>query len=417
MPFDRFDPFKPPIEHRSRAVAVVPVSWSEEIVADRTDQAGPLHRGSHEARLRFHGTGHAYARLWFTHALLTLLTLGVYSAWAAVRKRRWFLQHTELLDSRFDYHGEAWRILIGRALALVLLVGYLHAFDINLGTGLVIYAALALAAPLLFLSAQRFKARQTSWRGLRFDYRGGTAETCWRVLPVVALVMSGTVLTAMQLSTWAFALATAGAALAWPAAHAMLKRMQHRQASYGDQPFRARSLVAAFYRAYAQALGLLLLAGVLASMAGAMVVWLAQQLQEAWQAVALPGWERLGGWTTGWLAGLLSAAIAWAIVQPHLAARLQQAVWLRTSLAGVRFRSEMTASGLRAVMVREYGRVLLSLGLYSPWAAVAVARYRIESLVLVSDTPLTLLAEQGQLPAVGTLGDGAAQAFDLDLGW
>ncbi|HYP18040.1 MAG TPA: DUF898 family protein, partial [Opitutus sp.] len=45
----------------------------------------------------FHGSVREYFRIWIVNTLLTILTLGVFSAWAKVRKRRYLRGNTELL--------------------------------------------------------------------------------------------------------------------------------------------------------------------------------------------------------------------------------------------------------------------------------------------------------------------------------
>src|SRR6201999_3387822 len=72
----------------------------------------------------FRGTGGEYFRIWIVNLALTVLTLGIFSAWATVRTRRYFRGNTFLGDHSFDYHASPVRILIGRAIALILLLGY-----------------------------------------------------------------------------------------------------------------------------------------------------------------------------------------------------------------------------------------------------------------------------------------------------
>src|SRR6266540_5363662 len=55
------------------------------------------------APFRFHGDAREYFRIWIVNTLLTLLTFGLFSAWAKVRKRRYLRGNTELLGHRFDY--------------------------------------------------------------------------------------------------------------------------------------------------------------------------------------------------------------------------------------------------------------------------------------------------------------------------
>src|SRR3984885_11638604 len=75
-------------------------------------------------RIQFTGKGSEYFGIWIVNLLLTILTLGIYSAWAKVRRLKYFYRHTELAASTFDFHGSPIRILIGRVLALAMLIGY-----------------------------------------------------------------------------------------------------------------------------------------------------------------------------------------------------------------------------------------------------------------------------------------------------
>jgi uncharacterized membrane protein YjgN (DUF898 family) len=69
-------------------------------------RTGPVAPGApHVARVVFTGRGSEYFRLWVVNVLLTLLTLGLYSAWAKVRTARYFRSNTWLDGHVFDYHG------------------------------------------------------------------------------------------------------------------------------------------------------------------------------------------------------------------------------------------------------------------------------------------------------------------------
>ena len=68
--------------------------------------------------LRFTGNGAEYFGIWIVNLLLTIVTIGIYSAWAKVRRLQYFYRHTELAGSSFDFHGSPIKILIGRVIAL-----------------------------------------------------------------------------------------------------------------------------------------------------------------------------------------------------------------------------------------------------------------------------------------------------------
>src|SRR4026207_2339411 len=80
----------------------------------------------------FRGNGGEYFRIWIVNLLLTIVTLGIYSAWAKVRRLKYMYRNTQIADSSFDYHGSPVAILKGRLVALVLLIAYNFSFKLSL---------------------------------------------------------------------------------------------------------------------------------------------------------------------------------------------------------------------------------------------------------------------------------------------
>src|SRR5690606_19467483 len=70
----------------------------------------------------FTGSGGEYFRIWIVNLLLSILSLGIYSAWAKVRRQRYFHRNTRLAGSAFDYHARPAAILLGRIVAAAGLV-------------------------------------------------------------------------------------------------------------------------------------------------------------------------------------------------------------------------------------------------------------------------------------------------------
>ena len=124
-------------------------------------------------RFSFSGTAKEYFGIWIVNVLLTIVTLGIYSAWAKVRRNRYFYGNTKLADGRFDYHARPKQILIGR----ILVVGYLILYNILLRFSPLLGGLLGLvfiaAIPWLIARGLRFSARVTSYRNVRFDFTGG----------------------------------------------------------------------------------------------------------------------------------------------------------------------------------------------------------------------------------------------------
>ncbi len=127
----------------------------------------------------FTGSTREYFGIWIVNVLLTLVTLGVYSAWAKVRRQRYFHGSTRLAGASFDYHAKPIRILIGRVIVLAMLVGYNLAPHFLPVVGGFAGRGLPVRGALFVMRGLRFRAPrdQLSKRALRFQGR------LWRGVP------------------------------------------------------------------------------------------------------------------------------------------------------------------------------------------------------------------------------------------
>jgi uncharacterized membrane protein YjgN (DUF898 family) len=100
-----------------------------------------------EQRFSFTGNGTEYFAIWMVNLLLTILTLGIYSAWAKVRRMQYFYRNTHLNESSFDYHGNAIAILKGRLIAVALFASYSIFLQFKPLIGLSILLLIALIMP------------------------------------------------------------------------------------------------------------------------------------------------------------------------------------------------------------------------------------------------------------------------------
>ena len=365
--------------------------------------AGPA-RGI--SRFAFTADGAEYFRIWVVNLLLTLVTLGVYSAWAKVRKTRYFYQNTRLDGHAFDYHGAPRAILAGRVVALLLVLGYTFAFDVSRTAGLVMIAFLCVAGPWLFMRAQRFRLVNSSWRGLRFGFDGHAGETYRVVLPPLVIWFSGAIIGALGSDRVGLLGAAAFLSFAMvPWMHHRMKAYQHRRARYGTRTFDFAPAPRAFYAIYFKA-ALLTAAGSLA--AGAAVIVGGFLLRDS--PVGEPSRALMliaaGG------VGLAGYLFAW----PYFAARLQAVVWSRTRVGDVRFGTDIAALPLARLTLKNVFLTLATAGLYWPFAAVALARYRVACMVVDASEPLVALAGTTSAAPGLAAGDAAADAFGLDIG-
>ncbi|MDI1297559.1 YjgN family protein [Methylotenera sp.] len=120
----------------------------------------------------FTGKAGEYFGIWIVNLLLSIVTLGIYSAWAKVRRKKYFYNNTLVDGVGFDYHANPINILKGRIIAFVLFVIYSVVSGMNPAFGLLMAFILFLALPWIIVRGMMFNARNSSYRGLRFDFNG-----------------------------------------------------------------------------------------------------------------------------------------------------------------------------------------------------------------------------------------------------
>src|SRR5688500_4641132 len=72
--------------------------------------------------IEFTGRAGEFFGIWFVNLVLSVLTLGIYSAWAKVRTERYFYGNTRLGGAPFEYLAQPIAILKGRLIAYVVAI-------------------------------------------------------------------------------------------------------------------------------------------------------------------------------------------------------------------------------------------------------------------------------------------------------
>jgi uncharacterized membrane protein YjgN (DUF898 family) len=137
----------------------------------------------------FNATGAEYFRIWIVNLLLTIVTLGVYSAWAKVRQLRYFYGSTQLAGSSFEYHGQPLQILKGRLIAVAMLIPYFIVAALFPPWELLFVLAFLIGLPFLVVKSRLFGMRMTSWRNIRFDFTGSYRKAAKVYLGLLLLVV------------------------------------------------------------------------------------------------------------------------------------------------------------------------------------------------------------------------------------
>ncbi len=120
----------------------------------------------------FTGRTSEYFGIWIVNLLLSIITLGIYSAWAKVRRKKYFYNNTLIDGVGFDYHANPVAILKGRIIAFVLYLVFVFASQLHPAVSVILSILLFIAIPWIVVRGLKFNARNSSHRGLRFDFDG-----------------------------------------------------------------------------------------------------------------------------------------------------------------------------------------------------------------------------------------------------
>ncbi|MBI5433406.1 MAG: DUF898 domain-containing protein [Planctomycetes bacterium] len=342
-------------------------------------------------RLRFTATGGEYFRIWIVNLLLTIVTLGIYSAWAKVRKQRYFHGHTHLAGSTFDYHARPIAILKGRVIAAILFGLYLLATESSPIFLLVVVGMYLLIAPWIVLQALRFRARMSSWRGLRFGF-GGTLGESYVVFALLTLLVPLTL--GALLPYWWY----------------RRQRFVLGYLRFGATQCSFRARVGSYYRVFgvllAIVIGLSVIAGVLILMVSLAATLSGMRVPEDGEGA--PWVITVGAYVVALLFG--------SVVNGCLRAMLGNVAIDGLRLGSHRILARFDAAKLVGIQLTNTLLVLVTLGLYTPWAQIRLQKYLVERIRLEVDGDLDSFVT-AQSESLSATGGEMADVFDIDLGF
>lgn len=329
----------------------------------------------------FHGSAGEYFRIWIVNTLLTILTLGVFGAWATVRKRRYLRGNAELLGHRFDYHANPWRLLVGNVVVATLFVGYLVVGEVYPLVRLAVLAVGGLLLPWIVVRSLAFNAHNTSYRGLRFYFRQpyGAAALLYLGQAFLLVLTLGFYYPAWQRNRREFTIS------------------HHR---LGDAFFRFDGGNGPFYRAYLLAAGMLIIAAFFGGLATALLV--------AGNGGRVPNTAQL-------VPFFLIYGLTFFIARHFVHASLFNHVWNHTSLDQHRFVARMKTSAWIRLQFENLGAMIVSCGLLHPWAVVRSSRFAAASLHFRPAGSIAPIARLGRNDG-SAVGETTADFIGLDFG-
>ena len=321
-----------------------------------------------EIPFEFLGTGKQYFKIWIVNILLSIVTLGIYSAWAKVRRKQYLHGSTRLQGAAFEYLADPVKILKGRIIVIgFFLLTYVVTYVVPASQ--IIFTLVFLAAlPWVIVRSLMFNARNSALRNIRFGFKGSVKDAALVYLwwPLVAVFTLGII---------------------FPYVYYRQKKFVVENSTYGTTRFVFTATSREYYRLFMGAI-IPLLIGVLAIVAA--------------------------GYLSAPLSGLVMIAL-YLYMFAFYSVKTTNLLYNTSSLAHNRFRADLKIMPYLMLILTNSLATALTLGLFSPWAIIRTLRYRIGHLTLLADEDPDrfVAAEEEQVSA---LGEEVGDFFDMDIG-
>lgn len=339
----------------------------------------------------FRGDGAEYFRIWIVNLLLTIVTLGIYSAWAKVRRMRYFYGNTILDGHGFEYHAKPVQILKGRLIVFGAYVVFLAIIEAVPLLAVLLIPLMIFGIPWIIMKARKFQMRVTSYRNLRFNFHGtyGGAMSAFVGWYIVAALTAG-----ILFPLW------------------LHKRVAYSlgNAAYGKTMFRFVTPSGRFF-AFCYATAAL---SVLAYAALFYVLFQSGSLSPENDPTVAPG-SFLQALGVKGIVTLIVVAAAGMGIWGYYQARFANASFGGIEIGTARVISRQEAWPLAVIEITNLLGMICTLGLFYPWAKVRKTRYLLSRTSL--DTAGGLAEFEAQAGEAGeALGEELGEFFDVDFG-
>ena len=320
----------------------------------------------------FSGTTGEFFKIWIVNICLSIVTLGIYSAWAKVRTKQYFYGHTTLDGSSFEYTARPLQILQGRILAFIVFASYSLLGQFFPPAAIIMALLILPFIPWIILRALQFNAYNTRYRNIRFGYDGSywAVALNFMLLPLLGAFSFG---------------------LAWPWVQCRQQRYLVDNARFGGSQFASELSTGAFYKIYLVVFGLGIIAAALVFLLTTFMPFL------------------------GFFSGLLILPLYY-LAFVFIKVQVTNMTLNNSELAGHHFDSQLKTGAFFKLLFINSCAILLTLGLAIPWAKIRMARYRAESTAVLVSGDLDSFI-RGSQEEDAAFGEEMSDMMDIELGF
>jgi uncharacterized membrane protein YjgN (DUF898 family) len=319
----------------------------------------------------FRGDGTEYFKIWIVNILLTIVTLGIYSAWAKVRNNRYFYSNLFLDGSNFRYLADPMAIFKGRVIAIIALIIYTVVFSVFPPLGIALGIALFFAIPYFVNKSLAFNHRMSAYKNIQFRFSASYGESfmvqyIWPLLGILTL------------------------GLLMPLALQKMHEYLVKNSSYGTSAFDYTATTKDYFIIFLTVVGIGLMAGLpawgIAAMSPDLGVFVAPVLFTLMYV----------GIIVFTMTSLINLFYSNVVLQEH------------------GFEAKVTMPELALVLLANAFFTVITLGLYMPAAKVRMVRYISSRIVMDAQGSLDDFSA-AEKENVSALGEEFGEVFDFGL--
>ncbi len=332
----------------------------------------------------FNGKAGDYFGIWIVNTLLKIITLGIYSAWAKVRRRRFFYGSTTLDGQPFDYLADPMALFKGWLIAALAFVLYMVGSKVSPLLSMVIGGIIFVAFPWLVVRSRIFNSSNSSHRNIRFSFRPDYRQSylVFMGLPLLTMLTLG---------------------LLSPYMLYRQKKFMIENSYYGAARFTFGATVKEFYIFFLKA-GLC--SGLIVALVGGVAL-----LMNGGVSMVSPADMN----SSLMIIPMVSLFLVYFMLIVYVQTALTNMTWNATSLEGSNFRSTLKVRDMIWLFFSNAVALAASLGLLMPWATVRLMRYRFSRLELLSDGGLDRIILRDGGAGVSATGEEIGDLFDFPV--
>ena len=325
-------------------------------------------KGSSNLPFEFHGTGSEYFRIWIVNIILSVITLGIYSAWAKVRRKQYFYGSTHLQESSFEYLADPVKILKGRVIVAAYFIIYTILSELVPFIGIILSLAFLIILPWLVVRSLAFNARNSAYRNIRFGFNGTIQEAAkvYILWPILVPFTLG---------------------ILFPYVYFRQKKFIVENSSYGKTRFTFKATSRDYYRIFISAL-IPIVVGILVIIGGSILF--------------LP-------------VSFLLGIVLYLYLFAYFSVKTTNLLYNSSRLSAHQFKANLQTMEYLVLVVTNSLGTAVTLGIFYPWAHIRALRYKLNHMALAASGDLNgfIAEEQKQVSAIG---DEMSDFFDIDFG-